>query len=178
MSVILSASSPLFVSSSNFSHTYTYVHAPLLPCQPETFKTSPGYFLFGIFDYGNAIAVLQSQEKYPSMWYAASVLPPCSALDIPLETACFLGCRFSNDRGRSFQNNPVTSEPFIVRGFLPVPEAGDMVAAVFGQDDTTSPTWKVMFLDLTPFLQRPCECRVLHIFHVTAHTSCDCTPFM
>ena len=135
-------------------------------------QVSHGYFLFGMFDYGNAIAVFQSQKKYPTMWYAASVLPPHSVWDIPLKTVCFLGCRFSHDRGHSFQNNTVTSEPFIVRGFLPVPEAGDLIAAVFGQDDTTSPTWKVMFLDLTPFLQRPCEC------HVTAHMSCDCTPFI
>ena len=54
----------------------------------------------------------------------------------------------------------VTSEPFIVRGFLPVPEAGDLIAAAFGQSNTSSPMWKVMFLDLTPFLQRACECHV------------------
>ena len=65
----------------------------------------------------------------------------------------------------------IDAQDFLVHGFVPVRDPSDQRAALFGQNDpnvTTSGTvhWKVALINVTPYLQRPCE------WHMS---SCDFT---
>ena len=68
--------------------------------------------------------------------------------------------RISHDRGSSFRCVLIDSTDFIIHGFVPVLNPSDRKAALIGQSvpsEGHSAHWKVAIVDVTHYLERPCE---------------------